>query len=266
MIGSELAPYADYIIERAVEELNVSASKNALLRKLAGAYISIFGIPEVGAHLRIRAAMAAIPEGAEAIIDVGCGPGMLVGRVEKKFPLATIVGLELDESAAAIARVAHPRAKILTGDFLDLDLPLKTFDCATLVDVLEHIPDEALSGFLDRIFALLKPGGKIIVHVPAINQRRHFRRFSHWEHHDHEREGFSKERACALLENAGFADVSSRGTFGFFGSLGWEVNMLAAGGAAQATIFPLALAVAGLDGLLPSSRNNGLLLTGRRAA
>jgi 2-polyprenyl-3-methyl-5-hydroxy-6-metoxy-1,4-benzoquinol methylase len=40
------------------------------------------------------------------------------------------------------------------------------FDCVVIVDFLEHIPDD--KGFLEEVYRILKPGGKLIVNAPNI--------------------------------------------------------------------------------------------------
>lgn len=259
MVGRELSPYAGYIVDRASEELGVTTSRIALLQRLSSAYIAVFGVPEVGAHVRINSALAEIPPDARTILDIGCGPGMLMGQLERLPSKPQVTGIEIDRNAASIATKAHPRSQVLTGDFLTATLPEGGFDCATMIDVLEHVPDGELLPFLRRARSLIKPGGTLIMHVPADDQRRHFAKFRGWEHHDHEREGFKSEQLHGLLTESGFSDVQTKGTFGYWGSLGWELNMLVAGNVAQAVVFPLALATANLDRLTNSHKYNGLL-------
>jgi len=260
MIGSELAPYTNYILDRAAGELDVHASSNALLRKFASQYVRIFGVPEVGAQVRIGSVLGKLPRTASSILDIGCGPGMLLGQLERAFPRANVVGIEIDSDAAEIARRAHARCSIVQGDFLTTEFEPASFDCAISIDVLEHVGMSELPAFVKRVRSVLRPGGCFVVHVPAINQRRHFKRFAHWEHHDHEREGFSADEMTDLLREAGFGDLRVSGTFGYCGSLAWELNMIVAGTAFQAPIFPISLAIAALDRCVPSTRYNGMLV------
>lgn len=265
MIGRELSQYTGYVLDRASEELAVDAPRSGLMYSLASTYIRVFGVPEVGAHVRISAALAAIPRNASAILDIGCGPGMLLGGLERLPWHPKLTGIEIDRNAATIASLAHPRATVLQGDFLQTEFPSKAFDCATMVDVLEHVPDAIVPEFMTRVHSLLRIGGTFVVHVPATEQRRHFRRFNDWEHHDHEREGFTAEQLTSLLRAAGFNSVSTRGTFGYWGSLGWEVNMAVAGSPLQAAAFPFSLSVAALDRVFRSKKYNGVLAVAVRS-
>jgi SAM-dependent methyltransferase len=263
MIGSELAPYAGAIAQRARDELAVDAPSDSTMLRLAQRYIGIFGVPEIGAHVRIASAVRRAPRTARSVLDIGCGQGMLLGAVARALPQASIAGIEPDVAAARIAHDAHPGATIITGDFLTMDLRPFRVDLAFCIDVLEHIGNADLPAFLQRARSILAPGGMLVLHVPAVNQRRHLARFRDWGHHDHEREGFEAADLVVRLQGAGFVDIAIDRTFGYFGSLAWEANMAVAGSPALAAVFPLALAIAQLDRVVRSERYNGLLATAR---
>ena len=52
----------------------------------------------------------------------------------------------------------------------DIDTYLTTYNQSTdivlLMDVVEHLSLQETFGLLDRIYALLKPGGKLLLHIP----------------------------------------------------------------------------------------------------
>lgn len=231
----------------------------------ARAFVWLFGVPEIGAHVRIREAIRLLPPRLGSLIDIGCGPGMMLGAVARHTRPARIVGIELDARASEIASRTHPGATIVNDDFLTWG-GSETFDAATCVDVLEHVPTQSLAPFVARMHDVLRPGGTLVIHVPATPQRRHFRRFNSWGHHDHEREGFTSEGLTTLLNDAGFRDVVVKRTFGYWGSLAWELNMMVAGKLLQAFVFPVALALSYGDRLSPIRNNNGWLAFARRSA
>lgn len=79
--------------------------------------------------------------GAPRILDVGCGAGANARAVREMASHATIVGVEPNERAAALAREAC--TEVFHGG---VDAWLKTepkgnFDAVILSDVVEHIPD-----------------------------------------------------------------------------------------------------------------------------
>ncbi len=84
-------------------------------------------------------ALNANPRGR--ILDVGCGAGANARALRKRFPQATIVGIEPNAQAAALAREVCD--EVITGDAQgwmasETQAP---FDAVVLSDVLEHIAD-----------------------------------------------------------------------------------------------------------------------------
>ena len=131
---------------------------------------------------------------ASSILDVGCGVGILTTFYAKQYPDKTVVGI--DRSAASIAR-AQQQAKALNlmnvqFECLDLDhrAPTRSFDLVLATHALlqaEHDPGipsrswktfersgegqqqadferrTGIGGRLDRLYALLPAGGRMIV-------------------------------------------------------------------------------------------------------
>jgi SAM-dependent methyltransferase len=102
-----------------------------------------------------------LPPGA-AILDAGCGTG---GNLELLGRLGRVTGLESDAEARQVAAERN-FAPVLAGSLPD-DVPLAdaTFDLVTLLDVLEHIDDDA--GALRAAARLLRPAGFLVLTVPA---------------------------------------------------------------------------------------------------
>jgi SAM-dependent methyltransferase len=107
----------------------------------------------------ILAKIAALQPGRDLrILDVGCGTGCLL-RALREARYEDVWGLEFSEYAAKLASKV-PGAKVFTGDLLDADLPLGTFDVINATEVIEHLRDPLES--FRRIKALLAPGGVFI--------------------------------------------------------------------------------------------------------
>jgi SAM-dependent methyltransferase len=265
MIGSELANHTGYLLNRASSELAVRPTVGTISQRLAPVFVKTFGVPETGAQMRILHAMSNVPAGALRIVDVGCGAGMLLGGLHRNLPTRELVGIEIDHESSRVAAAAHPYAIVVNDDAIVVaDKMANRFDCAITIDVLEHVHDKALPDFARSLFTLLRPGGTLIVHVPAINQRRHFKTFEDWGHHDHAREGFSAASLSELLRANGFRVDRIAGTFGYLASLAWELNMLSAAKPIQAVAFPLLMGLTVLGERLPSARYNGLLCVATR--
>lgn len=96
------------------------------------------------------------------ILEIGCGTGHNLAMLSK---FGRVEATEMDRQARALA------ARRLGREVADAALPDLSawpeghFDLVALLDVLEHVPDDRSA--LEAIRARLKPGGKLLVTVPA---------------------------------------------------------------------------------------------------
>jgi len=109
------------------------------------------------------------PEGMKKVLDVGCGAGNF-GQYLKKVTPAEVVGIEINEEAARIARQNLDRvicADVEKGLF---DFEEGYFDIIIFADVLEHLIDPW--AVLKKMRKYLRAGGYILVSVPNIRYYR----------------------------------------------------------------------------------------------
>lgn len=101
-----------------------------------------------------------LPARRLAAVDVGCGTGVLAGKLAHRF--ARVTGIDADEGmcAAAKARLAgDPRVSVMRCRF-DEFAAADEVDLITMVAVLHHLD---LGDTLARISRLLAPGGRLLV-------------------------------------------------------------------------------------------------------
>lgn len=96
-----------------------------------------------------------------SILDIGCGAGGMLAFLGRYGRAAGV-----DASPEAVAMAGRDGADVRLG-MLPADIPFEpaSFDVITLLDVLEHVDADAAA--LDTIRGLLRPGGHLIVTVPA---------------------------------------------------------------------------------------------------
>jgi SAM-dependent methyltransferase len=122
-------------------------------------------------------------EGGGGLLDVGAGEGDHVIHYARRFPIAHVVGLEIDpaKADAALQKVAREglsdRVKIRQGDAGQLDEE-NIFDLVTMNLTFHDLggPEEQQS-VLARMFRALKPGGTLLVsEIPYPDSIQDYRR------------------------------------------------------------------------------------------
>ena len=79
----------------------------------------------------------------ESILDIGCGEGVLTYQWAEKLGDKRVVGLDLpDEKLQAEWETRRrPNLEYVTMPAENLPFEADEFDCASAVEVLEHVPD-----------------------------------------------------------------------------------------------------------------------------
>jgi SAM-dependent methyltransferase len=125
------------------------------------------------------------------ILDVGCGTGGMLPVLSR---YGRVTGIDSEPLA-----LDYCRKRGITDVHLQESFQADgQYDVVTLFDVLEHVPDEA--GFLRTVKGYLKPGGLLVVTVPAFEFL--------WSRHDdlnrHQRR-YTKRALVDVLLRSGFA-------------------------------------------------------------
>ena len=151
------------------------------------------------ARRRILAAVIARvvrPPRQARILEVGAGTGH---NLEMLGQFGRVEASELDDHARALAseRLGRP---VVSAALPDLSMfPADSYDVAALLDVLEHVEDD--KGSLAAVFSRLKPGGALVLTVPANPWM--------WSAHDvahHHHRRYRKSEIAALAEGGRVRD------------------------------------------------------------
>jgi len=139
---------------RLGEEYFWFSSQNAIVERVLGGRLA----PLEGGRRPLR------------LLDVGCGPGNVLRRLER---WGHAFGSDFSLDALAFARSKGMR-RLLSSDSTALPFASCAFDVVVALDVLEHIADDRAA--LHEIARVLRPGGVFVFAVPAF--------MALWRHHD----------------------------------------------------------------------------------
>ncbi len=155
-----------------------------------------------GLHANLLDALAAAPA-PQRLLDAGCGTGGLLARLATALSGATLVGLELDAGAVALAR--GKGGFLLAAGTIDLmPFAAESFDAVVSADVLCHRGVDEVRA-LAGLRRCLRPGGMLVLNLPAY----------HWLYsaHDaavHNARRYDRGELRRRLAEAGFTRVRAR--------------------------------------------------------
>ncbi|MBM4761978.1 methyltransferase domain-containing protein [Bacillus sp. B15-48] len=112
----------------------------------------------------------AIPYAKGRVLDFACGSGFgsnIIAKAAKK-EVDEIIAVDIDESTITYAKGTyhHPLIRFQMANVVEPELPqrLGQFDLIVSFETLEHVEQE--HQFMDNIFQMLKPNGKLIISTP----------------------------------------------------------------------------------------------------
>ncbi|WP_209427997.1 methyltransferase domain-containing protein [Pararhodobacter sp. SW119] len=142
---------------------------------------------------RLEAALAEVLDaGARTILDLGCGDGDLFLRLAAEPAVARLVGIDICAASLERLRGRLARQPAAAGtielrrtSMTEGDPGLTGFDCAVLIETIEHIDPAHLSRLERAVFGQMRPGMVVITTPnaefnPLLGVPSH--RFRHPEH------------------------------------------------------------------------------------
>ncbi len=105
--------------------------------------------------------MPHVPETARRLVEIGCGEGRLLEKLQQQRPSMAMCGLDGSRRAVALGRA---RGLDIHQQLLLGGAPLEPADVLLLVNVIEHVED--IPGVMAQLTDSLRPGGRIIFCLP----------------------------------------------------------------------------------------------------
>lgn len=188
---------------------------------------------------RLQAVLDAVRAiGARTVVDLGCGEGDLLVEFVADPRIERVAGLDI--SASALKRLRErlkskmtsdaEKVELFNGSILDPGMVPRGYECAVLIETIEHIDPGRLSQLERSIFGVMWPE-TVIITTPnsefngllGVSPGR-FRhpdhrfewdraRFGHWVHRIALRHGFEAERVDIAGSHAEYGGASQMAVF-----------------------------------------------------
>ncbi len=108
------------------------------------------------------------PAGPKQILEIGCGMGANVWRMSKRWPLASITGLDISPESLKVARRLFDGSSVafVQGPFCK-GLFDKKFDYIVMMDVYEHIGGSERATLHEALREALTLQGRLFLSIPT---------------------------------------------------------------------------------------------------
>lgn len=203
--------------------------KSVWLRKLFYFLLGLLFLREWYVKNELRKALSRASGGVLAVYDAGSGFGQYAYFVAKNYKNATVYGVDVKEEQINDCNRFFKQANLNNATFAVEDLTKIThenkFDLVLSVDVMEHILEDVT--VFKNFYRAMKPGATLIINTPSDLAEDH-------DEHDegsmafvdeHVRDGYSAEDITQKLIEAGFTNIRTTYTYGFWGKLYWHLAL-----------------------------------------
>ncbi len=188
------------------------------------------GIQSKWHHLKFKRVAREFESGMRHL-DIACGPGTFISTLSEGIES---VGVDIAEQQLQYATEHYSGAhrhfqRMEPGR---LPFPDGSFDIASSVELIEHIPSEEAKRLLEECRRVLKPSGKLVITTPNYQGlwpwiERLLNRFSSVSYEDQHITRYRPGTLRALLAEAGFKEVQVETCLfsaPFAAALGWSFS------------------------------------------
>lgn len=112
-----------------------------------------------------RMVEALAPQEGERVLDVGCGTGLLTGRVASRLHAGEVIGIDASVPMIEVARRKRSSAVCRFEVALAESLPFEdgAFDAVVSALFFHHVPLDLKRRSAEELVRVLRPGGRVVV-------------------------------------------------------------------------------------------------------
>jgi SAM-dependent methyltransferase len=105
-----------------------------------------------------------LPPTARNILDVGCGTGLELSEIFRRFPNVNVTGIDFTQAMLDKLKEKYgdKNIKLIHASYIGYDFGTQKFDAAISFETMHHLTRRQKSGVYSNIHRALKPGGMYI--------------------------------------------------------------------------------------------------------
>lgn len=112
-------------------------------------------------HQALLARLGQCRLAAGRVLDIGCGTGVLAESIRRRYPMATVLGIDPAPAMVAQAAARRPALRLACGRFEALPFAGGVFDVVTCTLVWRHVADPRSA--VAECRRVLAPGGLLVL-------------------------------------------------------------------------------------------------------
>jgi SAM-dependent methyltransferase len=202
------------------------------------------GVPIIGLRIRLRRLRRLLPASATAVLDAGCGRGVITRFLAKRYRSAQVDGIDENESGQRINQTLADSLALDNCHFTVADVQTYRkpgyYDLIVSVDNLEHVENDL--AVLLNFHASLREGGMLVVHAPHYYRRwPAFRWTVNFDVPGHARPGYHLPEMTERVHRAGFKVIQSGFSYGWLENLINNISYVITGAREKRRLFYAAL-------------------------